>query len=97
MVVTGRFQSYFYVLQGFCHRLDLTEKVVEAGECVGDGEGVKENFTVRVRDETVVFVLGDIHSNNDQTDHLLEKIDAAGSTGAHCFCNLVLHKPSCGI
>ena len=70
MVVTGRFQSYFYVLQGICHRSDLLKKVIKPILVVPDNKGIKEDFAIRVRDKAVVLILSDINSNNDHRDHL---------------------------
>ena len=73
MVVSGCFQSYFYILQGICHRADLPEQVIIPLQRVRNDKGVEQNLAFRVRDEAVVLILCNVDSSNDHGDHL------------HCF------------
>jgi hypothetical protein len=69
-VMPGSLKPYFYFVLRRGTLADPLQQTVKALQAVWNGENVREDFPIRVDDEAVVLVLGNVNPNRNHSKNL---------------------------
>lgn len=69
--MSSRLKPYFYFVLRVGAILDSLQQIVKPIHVVGDSEDIRQDFTLRVNDETIVLILRDIDTNRNHHNKYL--------------------------